>query len=87
MIMRDGCGSWTGIRVHHDAGEPLCGACQMTALLAEAMPSLPRPLVTTIRTDVVFPPITAEMASQNRRILAEALSEDVDLGQLRGEAA
>lgn len=87
MILRDSCDSWAGIRAHRAAGEPLCGACRMRALLVESMPSLPAPLATTQRADVMLPPITPEMAKENRRILAEALGAEDDVLQVRRDAA
>ena len=72
--LREGCGTYLGLRLHQAAGEQPCSLClreeAYRRVEAEGIPfRLPRP--------DVLAPVTADQARVNRAVLDEALREDL----------
>jgi hypothetical protein len=72
-VLREGCGTWLGLRLHLVNGEPPCSECLRNEAFRrvehEGIPfRLPRP--------DALAPVSAAEAERNLRVLAEALAED-----------
>jgi hypothetical protein len=71
-VLREGCGTYLGLRLHQAAGEQPCSECLRNEAYRrvehEGIPfRLPRP--------DVLAPVTAEQAARNLDVLARALRE------------
>jgi len=72
-MIREACGTFTGLKLHQASGERPCSECQRREdiRLAEHE-GIPRRLPPA----AAWPPVTPEQAQRNRDALAEALREN-----------
>jgi hypothetical protein len=82
--LREGCGTYMGLRLHQANGEPPCSECLRNEAYRrvehEGIPfRLPRP--------DVLAPVSADQARVNRAVLDEALREDARERRRSGAAA